>query len=527
MPDYMANRLQNMADKHSKEELQNKHWIDQLADRVTAEKKPPYVITGGMTTSGPAHLGTVCEFLYPAVVREVLESRGAKAELHFVGDILDAFDGIPFEMQKYEPILREDLGKPLVYTRDPEGCHKSFGAHYLEQAKALMEKMSLHIDVIQADELYNSGKMDPYAKLFLQQEQKVKEVVARTSMKPIEELKNWSPIMPICAKCGKIATTRVLSHTDDAYEYACDKNVEYTKGCGFKGTAKLSDHMYKLQWRLHWPAWQAVFNSSIEGSGMDHMTKGGSGTTAEAIHREILDREPPILFKYGFVLINGKKYSKSKGIGMSATELSELVPPELLKYTLILPNIEQNKDIDPTGDKLILLYNDVERISTLKEPENRADEKKMSAFSIAIKKLSWSASFVDVLLNYQIYRDWDRVGKMLDDKTGVKYLSQYITKWLAKGYAPERYNFTIKQAKVGTHHKEIAELVARLKDGMTDIEVHNLVYEVAKNAGIKADDLFKSMYNAMIGKDNGPRMGKLIVSIGISRAKEMLSYAIN
>ncbi len=75
------------------------HWSEQLAQRVMGEKKAPLVITGGMTTSGPAHMGTVCEFLYPYVLKMGMEALGAKPEMHFVGDIMDAFDGIPAEMK--------------------------------------------------------------------------------------------------------------------------------------------------------------------------------------------------------------------------------------------------------------------------------------------------------------------------------------------------------------------------------------------------------------------------------------------
>ncbi|MDE1834969.1 MAG: lysine--tRNA ligase, partial [Candidatus Micrarchaeota archaeon] len=344
----------------SKEDMRGKHWTQILADQLEEAKKAPYVITGGMTTSGPAHLGTVCEFLYPEVLKQTLEGRGKTVEFHFIGDILDAFDGIPYEMQKYSDVLTPELGKPLVYTKDPLDCHKSFGEHYLDQARNLMKKLSLSIDVIEVNRLYDQGKFDPYAMLFLENEQKTREIVAITSLRKVEDLKDWSPLMPICHKCGKIATTRVILHTNDEYDYVCDRDVEYTKGCGYKGRAKLSDHKYKLQWRLHWPSWQAIFNSSIEGSGIDHMTKGGSATTAPMIHTDLLKREPPILFKYGFILINGKKYSKSKGIGMSATELMELVPPELVKYVLTEPDVQRDKDIDPTGDKLILLYNEIE-----------------------------------------------------------------------------------------------------------------------------------------------------------------------
>ncbi len=513
--------------EESRKERQNRHWTENLAEEVLSRKKAPYVITGGMTTSGAAHLGTVCEFLYPAVLKRAMEEKGEKVEMYFIGDILDAFDGIPLDVQKYEKVLKPELGKPLVHTIDPFGCHKSYGEHYLEQARGLMERMSLKINVIQANELYDSGKMDGYARIFLAQEGKVREVVARTSMRKVESLADWSPIMPICEHCGKIATTRVTSHNGDSYEYVCDRDVEYTKGCGCKGGAALKDHRYKLQWRLHWPAWQAIFGSSVEGSGIDHMTKGGSATTAEAIHKEILQREPPILFRYGFVMVNGKKYSKSKGIGMGAVELSGLIPPELLKYALIEPNVEQNKDIDPNGDKLILLYNEVERISSIKKPENRADEKRWLSFHIAIGKLSWKASFVDMLLDYQISKDWGKVAAKLGDKEGVRYLAPYIEGWLSKGFAPDRYNFSLKPSKITEHREEVGKFVSALKSGMSDLEVHNLVYGIAKEEGIRTDDLFKTVYRALIGKDNGPRMGKLIVSIGIDEARGMLQDSLN
>ncbi len=515
-----------MEDK-SRDELRSKHWTEILVDQLINEKKAPFVITGGMTTSGPAHFGTICEFMYPAVLEQSLIARWEKTEFHFIGDILDAFDGIPFELEKYRDVLTPELGKPLVYTLDPFKCHKSFGEHYLDQAKALMKWLSLEINVTGANELYDSGKMDKYATMFLHDEEKVKEVVARTSMKKVEDMKGWSPIMPICEKCGKIATTSVIWHNDEEYEYVCNRDVEYTQGCAYKGKAKLKDHHYKLQWRLHWPSWQALYNSSIEGSGIDHMTKGGSATTAEAIHNEILNREPPILFKYGFILIKGKKYSKSKGIGMSAAELSQLIPPELLKYALIEPDIQSNKDIDPTGDKLIQLYDVVERTGKLDKAQNRANEKRIMAFRVAIKSLPWKASFVDMLLNYQIYHDWKKVGEKLKDPEGVKYLAPYIERWIAKGYAPERYNFTVKQAKIGTNKKEVKDFISSLKEGMTDLEVHNLVYDIAKADNIPADSLFTSLYNALISKDKGPRLGRLIVSIGIDKAKEMLEFAIN
>ncbi len=513
--------------ERSKEELKDKHWSEILAGRVISEKRAPYVLTGGMTTSGPAHMGTVCEFLYPSVLREAIEKEGKSSELFFIADIFDAFDGIPEELKKYEKVLTPELGKPLSNVIDPLGCHSSFGEHYLAQATEIMQKMELKLNLVRAPELYSSGSFDRFAVLFLKEEEKVKEVVARTSLRKVEDLKNWSPIMPVCASCGKIATTRVTWHDLESYEYACDVDVKYTKGCDYKGKAKISDHKYKLQWRLHWPSWQAHFNSVAEGSGVDHMTRGGSADTSVAIHKEILDREPPILFKYGFVLLHGKKYSKSKGIGMGALEIMRLMPPEVLKYVLILPNQEQNKNIDPEGNGLIDLYTDIERVAKLGKPENRADEKKLFSFKLSIKKLKWSAPFLDMLLNYQIYRDWKKVGELLNDKEGVAYLAPFITEWLRRNFEPEQYNFTIKPQKISEDKELVAKFASSLKPGMGDVDVHNLVYSVVADDKQQAERLFAAVYTAIIGKSKGPRLGKLIAAIGIEKAKEMLNSAVN
>ncbi len=502
------------------------HWSDKLVDTVEEHRKPPFVITGGITTSGPTHLGTVCEFLYPATLKQRLVARGDKADFYFIADIMDAFDSIPVEMQGYSDKLAPELGKPLVETLDPLGCHKSFGEHYLADATSIMEQMELQVNVLKVNDVYSEGKFDSYALLFLSKEEELKKLISDISGRDIGEFVNWSAIMPICEKCGKIATTRVLSHDGENYSYIDDQDVKYTKGCGYKGNGNLSQHRYKLQWRLHWPAWQAIFDTSAEGAGMDHHTKGGSWDTAVAIHEHVLKREPPVGFKYGFVLFEGRKYSKSKGIGMSVSNIVKLIPPEVIKYMLLEPNLPDFKDINPKGEEFIRLLGDLERLSELKEPESDADRKKLAAYRIAIVKLRWRARFTDILLYYQIYRDWSRVGEMLADPDGVKHLAPYITEWLDKGFAPERYSFSLKPSKV--QRKDFIRLfIPKLKDGMGDLDVHNLVYETARSNNIEVNDAFKDLYNALIGKDNGPRIGKLITAIGIDKARSILESAIS
>ena len=52
------------------------HWAEQLAEEVKKRYKPPFIITGGMTTSGPTHFGTVCEFLFPGTIARILKKQG-------------------------------------------------------------------------------------------------------------------------------------------------------------------------------------------------------------------------------------------------------------------------------------------------------------------------------------------------------------------------------------------------------------------------------------------------------------------
>lgn len=514
-------------EQKTKEELKDKHWSEILVDRLVVEKKPPFILTGGISTSGPAHLGTICEFLYSGTLQYVLEKGGRGSKFYFIGDILDPFDGMPAELKPYEKELTTELGKPLCNVPDPLKCHASFGEHYLSQAEELIKVLGTRAEVVKVNKLYENGGFDPYTKIYLKNEAKVKEIVARTSLRKVEDLKEWSPIMPICQKCGKVITTRVTWHSDEEYEYICDKDAKYTTGCGYKGRDKISSHRYKLQWRLHWPTWQAYYDSRIEGSGVDHMTRGGSVDTAIAIHKEILAREPPILYGFGwFFLQGGKKYSKSAGTGVSALDVIKLVPPEIIKYILIGPNIQQNKMLNPTGESMIRIYEDAERINALANTEERAEQKKLLALNLA-GRLHWKTSFLDALLNYQIYKDWKKVGELLKDEAGVAYLAPYITEWLKRNFEPEQYNFALKPQKISENKELVAKFSASLKPGMSDVEVHTLVYSVVSDDKMKAEQLFAALYKAIIGKEKGPRLGRLIAAIGIEKTKEMLENAVS
>ncbi len=502
----------------------HKHWSEWLAERVIAEKKEPYVITSGITTSGPAHLGTLCEFLFPDSIRKQLEKRGRKATFYFLADILDAFDSVPLAMEQYKAQLEPHLGKPLSDVPDPTGKAKSFGDHFLEEVVALMARFGVKATVLRMNDLYGDGKFDAWARFYLKNEAEAKRIVEETSGKT--EKKDWSPIMPICEKCGRVATTRVTSHTDDSYEYVCDKDVKYAQGCGHAGKAKISDHKYKLTWRLHWPAWKQVFGTSIEGAGMDHHTKGGSEDTCKAITLNLMKADYHIPFKYGFILFQGKKYSKSKGIGMGVSDLVKLVPPEILKYILIKPDLEENVDINPTPENLLKAMEDFQLAAQLsgqdKEKLNRHERKMAIAFELSSDKMNWKVPFLDVLLYYQIYGDWEKVAEIARDPDGTAYLRPYIEAWVARDFMPEDYRFKYQPGAMSATGN-VKKLFSQLDEGMDALAIHNAVFDFAKANNIEPKALFAELYRALLGKERGPRLGKLLFALGVERVKKDLA----
>ncbi|MCS7122653.1 MAG: lysine--tRNA ligase [Candidatus Micrarchaeota archaeon] len=484
------------------------HWSIRLADNLIRLNKNRIVITAGITPSGPVHLGSVCEFLFPEAIYRVLKMRNNQIDvkMYFIADVLDALDSVTADLQDYESVIKEDMGKPLILARDPKGIYRSYAERYVEELRQIMRMFNSHLELILVSDLYERGMFDKYTDLYMRQIDRVKEIVQKTSGRELPH--GWTPIMAICGRCGRIDRTRVLFYDPSVqeYEYRCDS-------CGHTDRAKLEDHKYKLQWRLHWPTWQTILESDIEGGGVDHFTKGGSRDTAVAIHREILNREPPIGYKYGFVLLDGKKYSKSKGIGMYVRDMLKIVPPEIVAYHLLKYDLEENIDFNPTKDKILNMIDDYESASQIDPTSelSRAERKKYVAFNLFRRDIK--VSFREMLLYYSVYRDWNKVRNHIELD---EYYMSYIENWYRTGFVPEDYDFTYRPSKID----EYKDLVSSWHSGMSALDIHNSIYDYSQKISVPAQEIFRYLYRALIGKDRGPRMGKLIYALGVDRVKD-------
>ncbi len=509
------------------------HWVEDLTEKLISSRAEPYVVNSGMTTSGSPHMGTVCEFLYPSIIYEHLKKKDYEAKFFFEIDIMDAFDNIPFYLEKYRKFLEPHLGKPLCQVPDPFGNYSSYGERFFQESIEVIEKLDIEMPtILKAQDLYGEGRYDSYAILFFKEFSTVKDIIERTSMRKLS--KDWSPIMPICSACNKIATTRVTSFNVETaqYEYICDKEMGYTRGCGHQGRGAIKDHKYKLVWRLDWPARQDFLHASIEGSGVDHMTKGGSWDTAKEIHEKIFNKQPPIPYRYGFIMLEGKKYSKSKGQGFTVNELLTIIPKEVLKYALLRPDIEEN--IDFKGDALFLINlideysNAAELLEKIENKEldflqlKRHEQKKVAAVKIS-KVYKFSLPLTELFMYKQLYGDWATIQKTLNTKINPQDI-YYVENWFSKNLVPDEYTFSYRPIKPS--NEIIKEFFESLDENMDSLAVHNKVFEFAREKNIEPKELFKHLYLHLIGKEKGPKLGKLITTIGIPKLKNDLLNAV-
>ena len=61
---------------------------------------------------------------------------------------------------------------------------------------------------------------------------------------------------------------------------------------------------------------------------------------------------------YEHYQIGGRKMSSSKGLGASAKEISEILPPDILRFLIVRTPIQKAIDFDPKEEIVMKLYDD-------------------------------------------------------------------------------------------------------------------------------------------------------------------------
>ncbi|HEX9044602.1 MAG TPA: lysine--tRNA ligase, partial [Candidatus Limnocylindrales bacterium] len=334
-------------------------WADELAASV--ESHGPQVVNDSKTPSGTVHVGSLRGPVILDVITRALRARGIPAQLLYGVDDLDPMDA---QALLTPDAVEHEMGRPLAHVPDQAGdCHVSYARHHAQTFIDTFAGLGIRPDrYYWMSDIYPTGQMDRYIRLALDNADKVRDVYRRVAN--VQHPATWHPIGVICEVCGRVGTTIATAWDGERVFYECRPNlVTWARGCGHSGWVSPFGGNAKLPWNLEWAAQWSLFGVTIEPSGKDLSTAGGSRERSDAIAREIFEREPPLNVPYEFLNIGGHKMSTSKGRGAAAHLIADVVPPEQLRLLFLRPRPNQAIEFDPDGtDAIPRLFDEFDRL---------------------------------------------------------------------------------------------------------------------------------------------------------------------
>lgn len=274
-------------------------WIDNLVSEIinANPNKEHFVIRDEKTLSGRVHVGSLRGIILHGIIAQVLQERGKTVE--FI-----------FEFNDFDPMDNENFlgyeGRPLFEVPATQEGFKNFPEQWGSELEGIIHELGFHPRIPRLSDLYSNGSFNKWIEIALEHTDQIREIYRRVS--GCAKADGWQPVT------------------------------------------------YKLPWKIEWPAKWDVYSVDIEGGGKDHCSAGGSRDIGETICREITNTRIPFNIPYEFFLVGGKKMSSSKGIGSSAREICDLLPPELVRFLMLRVPPNRPINFDPSGDTIPRLF---------------------------------------------------------------------------------------------------------------------------------------------------------------------------
>ncbi|WP_419864259.1 lysine--tRNA ligase [Candidatus Poriferisodalis sp.] len=525
-------------------------WIDKALDGCPGQ----VVVNDSKTPSGRAHVGSLRGVLIHDALARAARERGLDATFMYGCDDMDAVDEIPFGTGEH---FVEHLGKPLWAAPAPEGFRGDsmaeayfgeFTGKWFDSADSPaddtpgpFDKLGVNAEFYRISDIYRSGRLDGIIDAFLRAAADVRQIYLRLS--GAERADDWLPFQPICEQCGRIGTTYATDYDGETVAYECRADlVAWATGCGHRGRISPFGGNGKLPWKLEWAAKWKLFGVSIEGAGKDHMAASGSHEVSSALARQVLQCPVPVPVPYEFFTLGGAKMSSSRGIGMTSSDLVELLPPELLRYVVLRTQPRRAIDfaLDVPGlTKAFVEYERLWRSAASAEP--RPNDAQLYSISRSTARADvppapeFSPPFDSVLsLSQQPHMQ-------LDDhiaSLGVQ-LTEAESAWLDDKAEAAKQLMDTRPDLAGTFAMLDATEAIRQRDELSDRQIAFLdelarrlealepwsaraiqdeIFESARGVEIDPKDdaalVFEALYKVLFGSETGPRAGSYLEFLG-------------
>jgi lysyl-tRNA synthetase class 1 len=533
-------------------------WADQIAEGILNRKrffytKDPvpkmkkFTVKTSASVSGVLHIGRLSDTIRGESVHRALLDKGAKSEFIWVAEDMDPLrkvpKGVPESYSKY-------IGMPVTDVPDYHGCHRSYAEHHLtDYFRVLGDFVSSKMTRFSMREEYKKGNFNEHIKRIMDRIDEIKTIQNKYRREPLPA--EWSPWQPMCGKCGKIMTPKIIRYEDGLVYYKCeDYQFEKNKatGCGHEGVNSPLKDEGKLVWKSEWAAQWAHWKVVSEGGGKEYQVPGSAWWINGEIVEKVLGFPMPAPIFYEHLMIDGVKMSASLGNVVYPKDWVEVAPPELLKF-LYNKKLMKTRSFSWIG--LPTLFADYDRHEDVyfrkEKPSNPKEASHMKRLyelsQIGKPSYTQKVSFEIAAMLAQLYGDKD-INKVVEslkksdhikkptkkDLDSLKRRLGYARKW-AELYAPKEDKIEVRErADPGIMKKFSREQKGALSEFSKRLEgkplkedsLYSLFWEISKKHNIPAPKFFEAVYLVLVGKDSGPRLAPFILAIGQKRVAKIL-----
>lgn len=496
-------------------------WCDQLVEKLDA----PQIINDSKTPSGRAHVGALRGPIIHDAIYRTLKAKGVPVRYLFGVDDYDPVDEIPYgEAEHFEKYL----GAPLCNTPPPPSSTATDMAdHYISEFFGVFAELGIRPELYRMRDIYRAGTFNEAIDTILRSAGVVRRIYKEVSgaVRP----DTWHPFQVICEQCGRIGTTVVSDYDGKEVTYECKPDlVKWARGCGYRGKMSPFDGNGKLPWKLEWCAKWKTFPVTIEGGGPDHSSKGGARDVAVSCLRDIFGLKPPLNCPYQFFLVGGAKMSSSKGVGVSAREMADFLPPEILRFLLVRPPPRQTVNFEPSEIYIIKLFNDFDRYHDkyYHDPKAMIGDKRIYELSeVNAEPDHWLADFQLVTALTQMPH-LDTI-KELEKRKGLpftelerKHLQLRIraARYWVEHYATEEEKTRLQEIlparayELSAAQRAFLHTLGRLlpQANWESDALQVCIFNAARLTPTDQPGAFKAIYRVLLDRDNGPKAGNLL-----------------
>ena len=535
------------------------HWADEAAAKVIFEKgeKELYTCASGITPSGTVHIGNFREIISVDLVARALRDMGKKARFIYSWDDYDVFRKVPKNMPKQDE-LEKYLRYPITMVPDPWDRDSSYARHHEVDVESQLPIVGIFPEFIYQAERYGKSCYAQGIRTALENRDLLKNILDKFRDEEHKIQGEWWPVSIFCEKCSKDETDIESWDGDWGISYHCN-------ACGNKETVDVRKAKgVKLFWRVDWPMRWEYEKVDFEPAGKEHHSSGGSFDTAHHISKDVYNWEAPVTFRYDFIGLKGSpgKMSSSTGKVVDLPDVLKVYTPELVRYLFAgtRPNTEFVISFDLDVIKIYEDYDKTERIAYKIEAakDETVYQKERRIYELSqIGADGKSPRLEDLEPPYQIpfrhlcnliqIADGD-IEKALADlatnggRPNQRQLSSLKTraecaKYWVENCAPDEFKFRLLPAggaaSLSAEEREKLrplsdaeknavrilrdDVIQKIEEFNDDKSCAAAIYAAAEKAGVDGKVLFGAAYQALVGKEQGPRLANFLKSISKER----------